>query len=263
MVMSQGADLRRVCTVRPLPKGKKSVSFPLYGAVTAASVAEATDLTNTAVSTTTSEVTPSEYGVMTTLTDVADWESNPAQVGADIGKLFGEAIRDIRNQTIWALFDGFSTSVGTTNTDITEALVLSAVRNLKSAKCPGPYYMPITPHVMEDLMGLYSTSTSFTAEAIRNAVLENGILPPIYGVIPLVIDNLASGTSSGQRDSADAKCAVLSPRALGFVEGYDIRIETERDASLRATEIVATSFFGVAEIKDDYGVELLVDNKDA
>jgi len=262
MTMSLGADLRRVCTVRPLPKGKGSVKFPVYGSVTAAALTEATDMSNTAVSTSSQTVTPGEYGVMTTLTDEADWESNPPQVGKDIGMLFGDAIKGIRNQTIWALFDGFSQTAGTTNTDIGETAIINCVQQLMNAKVKRPFYMPITPHVFEDLLTIYSTNTNLTAESIRNAVLNDGIMPPVYGVVPLLIDDLASGTSAGKRDGADAKCAVLATSALGFVEGFDLRIETQRDISLRGTELVAVSYFGVGEVNDTHGVELLVDNKD-
>ena len=74
--------------------------------------------------------------------------------------------------------------------------------------------------------------------------------------------SVAAGSSAGQADSADAVCGVFSRDAIGYVDGYDIKIETERNASLRAEEIVATSFFGVGEVVDTWGVELLVDNAD-
>jgi len=264
MVMSQGVNLRDYCTVRPLPKGKSGVTFPMYSEPSAAALTESTDLTsNTEVSTSGVTVTPTEAGLMTVLTDIADYASNPLQVGTDIGKLFGEAIRAYWNNTIWALFDGFSQAVGSSNNDITEANVIAGVRTLRNAKAPPPYYLAITPHIAEDLMTIYATNTSNTAESIRNAVVEKGIMPPIHGCIPIVVDNLPSGTSSGDRDSADAKAGMFSRAALGFVEGYGIRIEKERNASMRGTEIVATTYFGVDEIYDVYGVEVLVDNKDA
>lgn len=262
MTMSQGAKLRDYVMRRDLPEGKSGITFPAYGDVTVAAVAEGTDLSNQAVSTTGVTISPGEYGGMTTLTDVADYTSNPTQVGADIGKLFGEAIRAAQNQAIWALFDGFSQTAGTTNTDITEANIADCVRQLISAKAPRPYYMAITPHVFEDLLAIYSTNTANTTDQLRNAVLNDGVLPPIYGVIPILLDNLAAGTSDGEIDAADAKCGVFSRNAIGYVEGYDIRIETERNASLRAEEIVATTYFGVGEVNDAWGVELLVDNKD-
>jgi hypothetical protein len=40
----------------------------------------------------------------------------------------------------------------------------------------------------------------------------------------------------------------------------DLKIETQRDASLRADEIVATAVFGVGELHDSYGVELLAES---
>jgi hypothetical protein len=40
----------------------------------------------------------------------------------------------------------------------------------------------------------------------------------------------------------------------------DVKIETQRDASLRADEIVATSVYGVGEIHDTYGIELHYDS---
>jgi hypothetical protein len=48
--------------------------------------------------------------------------------------------------------------------------------------------------------------------------------------------------------------------ALAIAMMQDVKIETQRDASLRADEIVATSVYGVGEIHDSYGVELHYDS---
>jgi len=139
-----------------------------------------------------------------------------------------------------------------------------ALRQLISAKAPRPYYLAITPHVFEDLLALYSTNTNFTALAVREAVVTQGVIPPIFGLQPLLVDNLAAGASAGKADGADAKCGVFSGEALGYVfkPGSEIMIETQRDASMRGYELVATSVYAVGEIEDTWGVELLVDNKD-
>ena len=47
-----------------------------------------------------------------------------------------------------------------------------------------------------------------------------------------------------------------------MVVEWDFKLETQRDASMRGTELVATASFGVGEINDNYGQEFLVDNKD-
>ena len=256
-----GADLSDYVTRRPLEPGKGSATFPYYDEETMASVAEGTDLSNTAFDTTAVTITPGEYGLMTTLTDLADRRS-ATQAGFDIGNVMGEAYKVAKNSAIYNLFDGFSTALGTTNVDITEALIQQAVATLRAKKAPGPLYLACTPWVMEDLLGLYSSNTNNVADSIRNQAMETGTLPPIHGVTPLLVAGLPAGTSAGQIDEADTKTAIFSAAALGFVEEWDFNIETERDASLRATEIVATASFGVGEIKDDWGVELLVDNKD-
>ena len=91
--------------------GGKSVEVPIYSAVSAAAVNEATDLTNTAVNPSSVTITATEKGVMTTLTDLAR-NSAPRNVAGDIGRLFGEAIAKKMDQDLIGLFDGFSTSIG-------------------------------------------------------------------------------------------------------------------------------------------------------
>jgi len=79
--------------------GGKSVEVPIYAAVAAAAVAEATDLANTAINPTSVTITAAEVGVMTTLTDLAK-NSAPRNVAADIGRLFGEAIAKKMDQDL-------------------------------------------------------------------------------------------------------------------------------------------------------------------
>ena len=48
--------------------------------------------------------------------------------------------------------------------------------------------------------------------------------------------------------------------ALGLAMMQDIQIEQQRDASLRATELVSTAVYGHGEIFDSYGVEVHFDS---
>lgn len=260
-VETQGADLSDYCLFAESPDGAAGVTFPYYDEQVLASVAEGTDLTNTEMTATDVTITPGEYGLMATVTDLTTKRARD-NVAASLGRVMGEGYKAAKNRAIYALCDGFSTALGTTNVDITEALIQQAVATLRAKKAPGELVMPVTPWVLEDILGLYSTNTNYTADALRNQVVMDGTLPPIHGVTPLLIDNLAAGTGTGGIDEADTKTAIYSVNAIGFVQEYDFRIETDRDISMRGNEIVATASFGVGEIKDDWGVELLVDNKD-
>ena len=67
-----------------------------------------------------------------------------------------------------------------------------------------------------------------------------------------------SGNNPGT--TGDYKGAIFHRDALGLAMMQDLKIETQRDASLRADEIVATSVYGTGELHDSYGVELNVDS---
>jgi len=61
-------------------------------------------------------------------------------------------------------------------------------------------------------------------------------------------------------DSAGAYVgAAMSADAIGFMLKRSMRIENQRDASLRATEIVGSMAYGVSELFDVYGVQLIGD----
>ena len=115
--------------------GGKSVEVPIYAAVAAAAVAEATDLSNTAINPTSVTITAAEVGVMTTLTDLAR-NSAPRNVAADIGKLFGEAIAKKMDQDLLGRFDLFSTSVGTDSAALSPATIFNAASTLRALGLP-------------------------------------------------------------------------------------------------------------------------------
>ena len=60
--------------------------------------------------------------------------------------------------------------------------------------------------------------------------------------------------------SDDSIGGVFSQDALALAMMQDLKIESQRDASLRADEIVATAVYGVGEIHDKYGVKLTADS---
>lgn len=261
IVETQGADFRDHVTHRP-NNGSDGVTFPIYDTATFASVAEATDLTNSAFQTTDVTLTPGERGLMGTLTDLAKLRTG-MQAAIDIGKVMGQAHKDLINQDFFGLMDGFTTHtpLGSSNVNITLAVIRQARATLVQAKAPAPYFLPITSWIQADIIGLYNT-TSFSPEHIMTQAMTTGILPMLEGVTPILIDNLAEGTSTGEANAADLKIGLYSKAALGYVEEWDFKIETERDASLRADELVATASYAAGEIKDNWGIEILVDNKD-
>ena len=244
--------------MRPLVKnyaisgGGKSVEVPVYAAVSAAAVSEASDLSNTAINPTSVTITASENGIMTTLTDLGR-NASPRNVAADIGRLFGEAIAKKIDTDLTALFDGFSSVVGSAGAEVTVAKIFEAVATLRQAAVPMPLAGVLNPKVAYNVKkNLTNTFVNPNPNDLTNEALRTGYVGNIAGVQMFETSNV-DGTS----DTDNCKGGIFHKDALGLAMMQDLKIETQRDASLRADEIVATAVYGVGELHDSYGVELL------
>ena len=255
-VASERSIMRPLVRNYAVTGGGKSVEVPIYSAVSAAAVNEATDLSNTAINPSSVTITASEVGIMTTLTDLAR-NSAPRNVAADIGKLFGEAIAKKQDQDLTALFDGFSTAVGANDAALTAALVFQAIANVRNAGVSmDGVSTVIHPMVAYDLKAnLTNTFANANGNDLANEALRNGFVGRLGGVPIFETTNIANTGTTG-----DYKQGVFHRDALGMAMMQDLKIETQRDASLRADEIVATAVYGVGELNDTYGVEVHSDS---
>jgi hypothetical protein len=205
--------------------GGKSVEVPIYSTVSASNVNEATDL----------------------------WNSASRNVAADIGRLFGEAIAKKIDTDLIALFDGFSTSIGGAGTELTIDNIFKAVATLRQANVPMPYYGVFNPKVIYNVKkSLTNTFVNPNAGDLQNEAMRTGFIGTIAGV-----QIFESSNVDGTTDTDNCKGGIFSQDALGLAMMQDLKIESQRDASLRADEIVATAVYGVGELHDSYGIEML------
>ena len=239
--------------------GGKSVEVPIYSAISAAAVAEATDLSNTAVNPTSATITASEIGVMTTLTDLAR-DSASRNVGADIGKLFGEAIAKKVDTDLAGLLDDFASAndQGGAGTELTADLLFKAQAILRSANVPAPYYAVFHPKATFNLKKTltnpaYTNGVGAAISDIGNEALRNGYIGRIAGIDIFENANISIDAYD------DSFGGVFHPQSIGLALKEDFKVETQRDASLRATEIVASITVGSGALKDTYGVTVKVD----
>jgi hypothetical protein len=235
--------------------GGKSVEVPIYPTVSASAVSEASDLANTAINPTSVTITASEVGLMTTLTDLAR-NSASRNVAQDIGRVFGEAIARKIDLDLTALFDGFSVAVGGTGATLTADTVAQAHANLRNNSVPmNDLALVLHPMVAHDLKrGMTNTYAGLDTD-ISNEALRSGFIGTLFGVPVFETANMANTGTTG-----DYKGAMFHRDALGLAMMQDLKIEVQRDASLRADEIVATAVYGVAELQDSYGIEIGADS---
>jgi len=254
-VASEKSIMRNLVKNYAISGGGKAVEVPVYAQVSAAAVSEATDLSNTAIDPTSVTITASEVGVMTTLTDLAR-NSAPRNVAADIGKLFGEALARKQDADLTALFDGFSVTLGDGTTAISPAVIFNALSTLRANALPAnECAVVLHPKIAYDLKsGLTNTFAGLDTET-SNEALRAGFVGRLAGMPIFETSNMANTGTAG-----DYKGGAFHKDALAIAMMQDVKIETQRDASLRADEIVATSVYGVGEIHDSYGVELHYDS---
>lgn len=236
----------------PMNTGKV-LQVPIYPALSAAALTEADDLTPSAISTSKKDITLAEVGLMTNVSDLA-LNHSASNVIADVGKLFGEAIATKLDSDLIGLFTGFSEGQGSAGAELTVDEMFKAVAKLRTAKAPMQYYGVFHPKVMYQIKkGLTNTFAGDRDSELANEAMRTGYVGTIAGVQIFESANVSIDGSD------DAIGAIFSSDALAMVMSADIRIEQQRDASARATELVGVATYGVSELHDSYGVKLTAD----
>ena len=229
-----------------------TVQVPKYPAIAAGDLTEGTDMDSTTVSTSSVSIAVGEVGAQVLLTDMAAMGAgNPAD---ELGTVLGNAIATKMDQDLIALFDGFSSSLGATTTELTAAYLFQAAATLRANKAPGRLVGVFHPYQTYALKAnLTNTFANPNGGDLQNEAMRNGYVGTIAGID---IFESANVTVDG---SGDAKGAIFAPEAIAVAMKRDFEIEPQRDASNRAFELNATAVYGVGELDDDYGVEMYFD----
>ena len=232
----------------------KTVQIPVYPTVSAAALTEGTDITDDAnVNPSGVVITASEYGVLAQLSD-AMRDSAGRNVAADIGRMLGEAVANKQDVSVAANFANFSQGLGSTSTAITIDYIFQAAATLREANAPAPYFCVVSPKQAYKLKKELATNGGNNIpnlSDVGNSALVSGIVGQVAGVTIIESTSLAAGPGATGKIGA-----VYSPAALGTAIKKGITLETQRDASLRSTELVATAMWGTAELVDAYAVKM-------
>ena len=236
------------------------VNVPIYPVQTAAAVTEGNEVTNTAVSTNTAQLTITPVAIRTLLTDLAR-TSAASNVVADLGRLFGEAVARKMDQDLCALFGSFAAGYGNFTQVITAADIFKAVATLKANAVPTEGMVCVLhPEVAYDLKAALTTSgnTPFTMGAYgenANEAMRTGFVGMLAGIPVYETSNIVDTGTPG-----DYAGAVFQRDALGLGMIGDIAIETQRRAAFLGDDIVCSAYYGVGELQDSYGRHLKFDS---
>lgn len=228
--------------------------FPIYDKVSAAAIAENSDFTtNSQVDTGGSvDVTVSEHAIKFTVTDLSndatvDNLAQAASEGSIVGQMASEALQRRQDQDISALFAAFNSSTGSNTGAITSTLLITAIGQLDIDNIPtNPRTVVLHPFQWRTLIPTYDDASVYGAQGAQT--VTNGVVSSnLYGATLFVTSNVATATVSASTVWAGA---AFHPSAVAVAtKGPMPRLEVERDASLRAFEVVGSAVWGEAEYR--------------
>ena len=240
-----------------LPKGSKQVTVPKVGQMDMSDLVDGQDIIDEEdIGMTTVDLTAAEVGAKIVITDKLARQS-AENVFSIIGRQLGDGMARKKDKDVLALYSGFSTDIGSAGRSMSLANVSATVAYAKGNKFGSEVYIVQHPFAVWDIANTAVTaSTTYPVPAGWSQDLLGNFfsgLRPINGV-PIFEDGNITIDSS---DDAVGVCADKS--ALAVLKSVDTRTERQRDASLRATEVVITADYGVFELDDSKGVALTLD----
>ena len=242
-----------------LPKGAKTVTVPKVGSMTMSDLQDGIDIIDEEdIGMTTVDLTASEVGAKVILTDKLVRQAAD-NVFSIIGRQLGDGMARKKDNDVIALYTGLNggTTLGADGRSMTAANVHAIISNAKANKFGSQLYILHHPNAIAALSKEAATTAGNNAEITSGwsaDLLSNFYsgLRPINGV-PIFEDGNIQ--KDGSNDSGYG--VIADKTALAALTSVETRTERQRDASLRATEIVMTADYGVFELDDTKGAAVL------
>ncbi len=237
---------------------------------------EATTLSNTATSSGSVTCTPAEYGAAHALTDNVAEDSVPIEFITQQSMRMLHVLSLAMDDDFVALFASLSNSVGTTTVDLTVAQLIAAQQGLRTrgAVADAICYVLDNQQAFDVEAALQAgTGAQFALAADRlinyAPTPDNGMGTTRQVMMFRGAPVYASGLTDTANAAADVVGACFCPSTahndavgsttFGMAWKRLPRFETQRQAKLRATDLVMTCRAGFVELQDGSGTKIVTD----
>ena len=238
-----------------------TLDFPKYSAHTSsdvATVAEGTDVsTNVAVTNTDIAAKVADKVIMATITDAAVRAQRPSVLVDDITAIFLDAVKAKLEDDIVSLFTAFSQTVAGAATTMTLQHWYDSLRQVRAGSGMGELCAVLSPKQYYGAKGLQPLlfASNLPGSELATDMQRKGFIPNPFGCKALVSNEIDEDVGSG----GDAAGAIFAKSAIGLHTKGLFNVEIERDASLRAFQLVGVGLWKAVELQDAHGVYFLSD----
>lgn len=222
-----------------------------YSAGTIGALADSDDLASQAFTPTVlSTLTPAEVGAQFLITDQR-LESDPMAIQQNAALELGSAMATKIETDLIGDFGSFTGgTVGTAGSVLSWGRLFAAVAQLRAQKAPAPYYCVLHPYQIHDLAKEAAPAgSSMNAPNFGDEVMRMRYFAQAAGAFIFESANITAGTAS--------VAGVFSPMALALDVRRAPRIEPERNASLRATELNLSAVYAHGVWRPKWGVKII------
>lgn len=220
----------------------------------AAASTEGTGLSNAAsFGSDKASATAGTIGQMTTVTDELR-DQSLFDMGPWVAKVLGRSCAEKFQTDATSLLDEFANTTNTAGVALTLAKLQASVNRLEQRDQVGRAVGCLDPVQIGDCRQDAATSGAAILGSpnaqymdLVEASLDSFAFE--YAGVPWLQSSLVSATGGG---------VFIVDVALGMYEVWKLRIETQRDASMPGTEVVAFQRYGVIEVRDRAGETILI-----
>ena len=244
-----------------LPKGSKQVTVPKVGQMSMSDLQDGIDIIDEEdIGMTTVDLTASEVGAKVILTDKLVRQS-AGNVFSMIGRQLGDGMARKKDEDVLGLYTNLNggTKLGAATKFMKASNVQAVIAYAKANKFGNQLYILHHPNAVAYLSKEAATVASAVTNGIPHGWSEDLLgsfwsgLRPMNGVAIFEDGNITEDSDG------DGIGVIADKTAMASLTSVETRTERQRDASLRATELVMTADYGVFELDDSRGAGITFD----
>jgi len=250
---------RQIVTAFTFPNNAgKVLQVPIYGSAVAVDLTEGVAPSAADTNTTSATITLGEIGHLFQVTDFLR-DSAQRDVISDLGFNAGRAMAEKMDEGVFSLFNSFTQSVGAEDAEITVTNIFEAVAKLRQAKVTGPLVAIVDPMQALSLKKELALvgGANLTASMIGNDVLAGYYIGSLAGCAIYESTLVKSDLDTDADTELNAVGAVFARTAIGHAIRGDIRMEDERFAAKRSTDVMVSAVVGQTILQNTHGVKIV------